>query len=1032
MCASPDFFSFPPPQFGKDARKLFFLEEGFVNLNHGSFGALPIPVQDGCFEITKEIERNPDVFMRQKLLERIDDARELVAPMLGADPSTCVFIPNISTGINTVLNNFQWTSSDVIVHTDSVFDSVLLSINRMQTPQKSVFKLPFPLSHAAILQDFRKHLQSVKGSGKVVAIFETMMPLPGIILPWKEMVRICKEEGVWSVVDGAHSIGHELDIDLSSADPDFWMTNCSKWLFTKKGCSILYVPLRNQEIINSTVTPPLTYPTPGKRPSSFVSKFYWNGSTDLMSVLSIEYAIAFRKYIGGEKKINDYCHELALKGGRCVAAILKTEVMSSDRIAEELIGNMVNVSLPIHQSIKPSGEIYLLYQNTFLSTYKMFAPIFYYRGKWWVRISAQIYNDIDDFKKLGENLVVKNLLEPATAPTFLAMDPFLPKFRIPTIERLGVKTCMPDVTESTAAQIAKDWFDAFSSFAQEQNVSGIQGLICEDALWRDLYALTWDIRTFDGISRIQSFLNARMQTMTMHSFTWRNFARLQRPYPDLVWIVVMFGFETYVGRCSFIARLVPTPGGWKAFTLFTNLENLKDFPESIGPSRQSVRVASSAWRDHREQENRFTESNPAVLIVGGGQSGLSLAARLKYLNVPTLVIEKDGRIGDSWRKRYDSLCLHFPIWYDNMPYIPFPPTWPKYSPGFKMADWLEHYADILELNIWTSSTVLDAVQHQDETWTVRVKKPDGVIRVFNVNHFVIATGQGDGVPRMPSIPKADIFRGEILHSSKYKRPTNFVGKKVVVIGTGNSDVTMYQRSATLVMNLDKCWDLFAGPLYSETSPPNDLSDQLSQSIPHLLLEGGLAQRNTAAILASQREMQDALREVGFKLNDGVLGAGILLNLKQKGGGHYFDVGASQLIINGDIKIKSDSAILEYEEHGLKFADGSRLDADVIICATGGGDVRQIVSQLCGESVASECPPFFGVNEEGEMTWFRPFPRKGLWYMHGNLSLTRFHSKHVAMYIKAMEEKLIISRYPSDMSPKCIQLRQLELPPNSEI
>ncbi|PPQ68535.1 hypothetical protein CVT25_005457 [Psilocybe cyanescens] len=643
------------------------------------------------------------------------------------------------------------------------------------------------------------------------------------------------------------------------------------------------------------------------------------------------------------------------------------------------------------------------------------------------------------------------------------MEPIFPKFRIPTIDRLGV-SCMPNVTETTGTKIAKDWFDAFSAFAQVQDVTGMEGLLCDDALWRDVYALTWDIRTFDGLTHIRPFLNTQLQAMTMHSFNWRNFVRVQKPYPDLAWLVVMFGFETNVGLCSVIARLVPTgTGEWKAYTVFTNLENLRGFPELICRSRQQARVAASVWRDQREEESRFAESNPSVLIVGGGQSGLSLAARLKYLDVSTLVIEKDARIGDSWRNRYDSLCLHFPIWYDNMPYLPFPQTWPKYSPGLKMADWLEHYANILELNVWTSSTVLDAVQHKDETWTVRVQKANGVIRVFNVNHFVIATGQGDGVPRMPSIPKMNSFRGEILHSSKYKRPSAFVGKKVIVIGTGNSgiffppsetltwaaedssfstyaghdiaadlarekiDVTMYQRSATLVMNLDKGWDLFAGPLYGEGSPPNEIADQLSHSVPHLLLEGGLAQRGTEAILASQKDMQDALKSVGFKLNNGVLGAGILLNLKQKGGGHYFDVGASQLIVDGDIKIKNDSAILEFEEHGLTFADGSHLEADAIICATGGGDVHQFISQLCGESVASECPPLFGVNEEGEMTWFRPFPRKGLWYMHGNLSLTRFHSKHVAMYIKAMEENLITSRYASNMGPNCIQLRQLELP-----
>lgn len=352
-----------------------------------------------------------------------------------------------------------------------------------------------------------------------------------------------------------------------------------------------------------------------------------------------------------------------------------------------------------------------------------------------------------------------------------------------------------------------------------------------------------------------------------------------------------------------------------------------------------------------------------------------------------------------------------------------------------MADWLESYARILELNVWTSSEVLGAIQEADETWSIQVRKENGDIRTFRVNHFVIATGVGDGVPRMPNIPKTNQFRGEILHSSEYKRPAPFKGKKVVVIGTGNSghdvsadlaganiDVTMYQRSPTLVMNLDKAWKFLGGALYSEGSPPNAVADLLQHSLPHLLMEGGMAQRGTKAILAEQKDVQDGLRKVGFKLTAGILDAGILLNLKQKGGGHYFDIGATQMVIDGRIKLKNDSPILEFDESGLKFENGSHLDADAVICATGCGDMRAFIRKLCGDAVANECPPLLGVDKEGEMTWFRPLPRKGLWYMHGPFFLTRFYSKHVAMYIKAMDEKLVTQRYAAQLGPDCIQLR----------
>lgn len=253
------------------------------------------------------------------------------------------------------------------------------------------------------------------------------------------------------------------------------------------------------------------------------------------------------------------------------------------------------------------------------------------------------------------------------------MDPtvgIVPKFRLPTLTRLGLSDAQPCISESTATQIAENWFQAFSASAQSQDTSTIvERLLCTDALWRDVYALTWDIRTFEGEAQIGPFLDTRIPEMTMHSFKWKSgTVRVQKPYPDIVWILLMFDFETNVGQCNAVVRLVPNPSPvsegeleWRAYTIFTNLDNLTAFPERIGASRNQKRVAASVWKQNWEEERRFSESNPSVLIVGGGQSGLSLAARLKYLNVPTLVIEKDTRIGDSWRKRYDSLCLHFPI-----------------------------------------------------------------------------------------------------------------------------------------------------------------------------------------------------------------------------------------------------------------------------------------------------------------------------------------------------------------------------------
>ncbi|KAF8961601.1 hypothetical protein BDZ97DRAFT_1190907 [Flammula alnicola] len=612
--------------------------------------------------------------------------------------------------------------------------------------------------------------------------------------------------------------------------------------------------------------------------------------------------------------------------------------------------------------------------------------------------------------------------------------PTTPSFRIPTLERLGAS--LPANIESNAAQVAKEWFQQFTSVISKGDVDGILSLFCEDALWRDANALTWDLRTFEGSAKIRTFLEARLKVTGVHALKWKEFVRYQKPFPDTAWVLGLFNFDTEVALCTGVFRLVPTSTGqWKAYTMFTNLDDLKSFPEQIGPRRRQDGVPGAIWLEQRRHEMEF-ETSPTVLIVGGGQSGLMLAARLKYLDISTLVVEKDPCIGDSWRKRYDSLCLHFPVWFDHMPYIPFPSTWPKYTPGPKMAEWLESYAKLLELNVWTSSTVLGATQEPNGKWTVQVQRLDSQTkRIFRVNHFVIATGQGDGIPRIPEIPNQNVFSGSVIHSSQYKRAASYKNKKVLVVGAGNSahdiasdlakdgiDVTLLQRSSTFVMNLDKGWKYLGGSLYHEGGPPIEMADLLTHSMPHLLLEGGMAQRGAKAIMADQKEMIDSLNSVGYKTSLGLKDAGILLTLKQNGGGHYFDVGATKLIIEKKIKIKSGTQIKTYDEHGVEFEDGTRLDIDAVIYATGCGDMRNFIRLLCGDVIADQCPPMTGVNEEGEMSWFRAFPIKGLWYMHGNLSLNRFYTKHVAMYIKAEEESLIKTRYAADIGPDCISLR----------
>ncbi|KAG8213124.1 pyridoxal phosphate-dependent transferase [Butyriboletus roseoflavus] len=406
----------PPPPFGHDIRALFGFEPNYINLNHGSYGSLPLPVRAFCDKLTDEAESNPDKFIRVNCIDYLTHVRERVANLIGAETDECVIVNNTSHGIATVLRNFVFNEGDVLVGATTTYGSVSQTLKYLADlpphPTLSTFNLQFPTKRAQIVQDFEEHIKQLTkmgdvetGKRKIIALIDTIVSLPGVSLPWKEMVAICREAGVISVVDGAHSIGQELDINLSEARPDFWVSNCHKWLFSKRGSAVLYIPKRNQHLIKSPIPTPVTYNSPHdgdyKGPQDFVTLFDWTGTIDYVPHLSISAAIDFREWLGGEHKINEYTHALALVGGRHLAERLGTNVMDPDG---ELTFNMVNVELPIPGEIEASDEVNKVFLDTLLLQWQTSALAYKHNEKWWVRCSVQIWNEISDFDVMANAL----------------------------------------------------------------------------------------------------------------------------------------------------------------------------------------------------------------------------------------------------------------------------------------------------------------------------------------------------------------------------------------------------------------------------------------------------------------------------------------------------------------------------------------------------------------------------------------------------------------------------------------------------
>ncbi|KAF8478308.1 PLP-dependent transferase [Gautieria morchelliformis] len=405
-----------PPEFGRALLSQFGFHKDYINLNQGSFGSLPRAVSEAVEVLSAEIESRPDRFMRRLYEDRLTTVRERLARLVGAAGDEIVMVPNATHGINTVLRNLTWNSDDNIVGAMTTYGAVLRTQQYIHDlpphPKISNMKLAFPTTHAAILDDFRAHLQALsrKPNQKVVAIIDSVVSNPGCVLPWEQMVQICKEENVLSIVDAAHSIGQQV-LNLGKTSPDFWVSNCNKWLFAKRGCAVLYVPRHNQHLIRSAIPTSFGYVSPEDpdlphtpKAPNFVGQFDWTGTIDPLPFLSVMPALDFRAKLGGEACINEYCHSLAVKGGKRLAQLLQTSVMP-----EELTANMTNVVLPL--PIPPSfpahklAEMRTVMETKLLDEWDCFAAVFVHDGHWWTRCSAQVWNQLSDFDHVAKALI---------------------------------------------------------------------------------------------------------------------------------------------------------------------------------------------------------------------------------------------------------------------------------------------------------------------------------------------------------------------------------------------------------------------------------------------------------------------------------------------------------------------------------------------------------------------------------------------------------------------------------------------------
>ncbi|PKC74274.1 PLP-dependent transferase [Rhizophagus irregularis] len=390
-------------KFGHPMRSQFLLDNDYIPLNHGSYGTIPKVVQEAFREYQDKMETNPDKFFRRDLELELCKAREAVAKFINAETNEVVFVQNTTTGINSVLKSLKYEEGDKLLYFSTVYaaiGSLLEYIHEIYEGKVELIKIEvnYPISDDDLMNKFVKVIEEEKQKPNTkikLAVIDAISSTPGVIVPFQRMISILRQNNILSVVDGAHAIG-QIPLNIKEIEPDFFATNCHKWLYTPKSSAILYVPYKHQKKIHPSVTSLYLH-------EGFVSEFSWIGTQDFGSFLAIHAALEFRKKIGGEEKIQNYCKKLAIEGGNLISSILGTEIIGP----ESIIQSMVNIRLPIPTSNEEFTD--KKFMDLMFNKYNFAVLVFKHNKYWYIRASAQIYTDLNDFEKVG--YIVKEICD---------------------------------------------------------------------------------------------------------------------------------------------------------------------------------------------------------------------------------------------------------------------------------------------------------------------------------------------------------------------------------------------------------------------------------------------------------------------------------------------------------------------------------------------------------------------------------------------------------------------------------------------
>ena len=574
---------------------------------------------------------------------------------------------------------------------------------------------------------------------------------------------------------------------------------------------------------------------------------------------------------------------------------------------------------------------------------------------------------------------------------------------------------------------ADNWLHSFNEAVSEQknkqkSIKILSNLFFEDSHWRDILALTWKIQTVSEKSKIIEKLYNNILEVSAKDFQIDQKRTLPREVirGGKSVIEVILKFNTKFGECEGVVRLYEDYEEQRTFKAWSFLTALSELNDSNNKKIENYRntLEGPNWLDNRNKDRLFNNREPEVIVVGSGQAGLSIASRLKQQDIDTLIVDKNERVGDNWRNRYHSLKLHNQTHVNHLPYMPFPSTWPTYIPKDKLAGWFEYYVESMELNVWTNTKFVGAEYNENKNyWNVRLKLSDGTIKIVKPKHIVMAVGVSS-VPNRIKLPGINDYKGKVIHSADYDNGKEYNRKNVLVYGTGTSahdvaqdlyvhgaNVKIVQRSPSMVVNVEPSAQL-PYQLYSE-GPNTEDCDLITISTPLQVLKK-THQLLTEKTKNIDKPLLDKLKKVGFKLEYGEENSGWQFKYLTRGGGYYFNVGASDLIADGKIKVIQFSDIEKFISTGIETKSGEKFNIDLMVTATGYKGQEYVVEELFGKSVVDKIGPIWGFDDERQELrnmWMQT-KQPGLWFHAGSLAQCRIFSKFLALQIKAIQNRII--------------------------